>query len=222
MERSKKCTFARSAGRPHPHRFCSHILDRTIDHANDRSRRARRARAAARRSGRALSRLVLVSAATVRARARRCLRRRRVRSQNGVALRGSAMPRCRPSSMRIRQKPDIISFHSHHFACFELGIHSPICSVKSLAKPAAGVPSSASASASASASTSAASAFKIKIFYGSQSGTAEGFARQLKKEAVRYGVAAVVQDLETYTPVSLHVISRNFLHSSASRIPCKV
>jgi sulfite reductase alpha subunit-like flavoprotein len=83
-----------------------------------------------------------------------------------------------------------------------------ICSVKALAKPA-------SASAAA-ASASAAATFKIKIFYGSQSGTAEGFARQLKKEAVRYGVAAVVQDLESYTPVPFVLPS----HVHAYDEPC--
>lgn len=43
-------------------------------------------------------------------------------------------------------------------------------------------------------------ALKMKILYGSQSGTAESFAYQLQKEAKAYSVAAEVIDIENYTP----------------------
>ena len=131
----------------------------------------------------------------MRACAGRCVRRRRVRTWNCRAV---VLPRCLTDSCLNA----ILAVASFISIPTDLLIHVSVRSVKSLAKPAAGAASSATASASASAASASASAFKIKIFYGSQSGTAEGFARQLKKEAVRYGVAAVVQDLETYTPVS--------------------
>lgn len=43
---------------------------------------------------------------------------------------------------------------------------------------------------------------KIKILFGSQTGTAEDFSRTLAKDARRHGIYAQVIDLEKYSPVS--------------------
>jgi len=43
---------------------------------------------------------------------------------------------------------------------------------------------------------------QVKIFFGSQSGTAECFSEELKEEAAEQGINAEVIDLQTFTPES--------------------
>ena len=58
--------------------------------------------------------------------------------------------------------------------------------------------SAASASTSGSSSSSSAPLLPLSIFFGSQSGTAEAFARELAEEAKVLGFGATVKDLEDY------------------------
>lgn len=43
----------------------------------------------------------------------------------------------------------------------------------------------------------------VKILYGTQTGTAETFARRLGKEATQYQIYAKVMDMEDYDPVCM-------------------
>mmetsp|Transcript_65181 Transcript_65181/g.136551 ORF Transcript_65181/g.136551 Transcript_65181/m.136551 type:complete len:349 (+) Transcript_65181:76-1122(+) len=71
--------------------------------------------------------------------------------------------------------------------------HSKVCSGSS-------TPSACHESLSTAASSNSGSSSDFFIYFGSQSGTGEGFSRELEEEAAKYHLSATVLDLDDFDP----------------------